>query len=160
MRTLLLTNTTWQSPVHTPTSTLPDAPRASTAVARSIERSPLLVVTFTEPTSPSILTAPDAVLIVRSLPVGHCTSITELPLARTSTVPSSLCTYVPPSTASADPGAATTRTLPERRVIRSRAVASLISEKPTLSPVALDETEQTKWRERMRKLMVGTRFIE
>ena len=32
--------------------------------------------------------------------------------------------------------------------------------KPTLSPVALDETEQEKWRARMRKLMVGTRFIE
>jgi len=25
--------------------------------------------------------------------------------------------------------------------------------------MAIDETEQTKWRERMRKLMVGTRFI-
>ena len=71
MCTLLLTNTTWHSPAHAPTSTRPDAPRAFDR-GRALDRErAALGVTFTEPASPRTSIAPDAVLIVRSLPAGQ-----------------------------------------------------------------------------------------
>jgi uncharacterized protein (TIGR00369 family) len=47
-----------------------------------------------------------------------------------------------------------------RRAARATLTPFALAAKPTLWRVTLDETEQLKWRARMRKLMVGTRFIE
>src|SRR3954452_12158740 len=98
--------------------------------------------------------------MTRSVPTAHVTSMRSEPRApMTCVVPSVATSMIPPSTASSAPGLAVTRTLP-LRVEMCSILGSAIAGSLRSCAMALTEEEQTKWRERFRKIMVGTNFIK